>query len=108
MVVPQNNIIELWSFLNFLMPNMFGDSSKVWFQELNANSDREELAESMKAILNPFILRRLKTQVPPNHVCAFNSHQKVAMELPNKIEKIMECSMTEKQRLLYDNLIQRS
>lgn len=71
-VVPFSFCTELWSLLSFLMPDLFGAHTKPWFQQLSVaangtnNSNQDVYAkyvEDMKAILSPFMLRRLKSQV---------------------------------------------
>jgi SNF2 family DNA or RNA helicase len=66
----QNNIHELWSLLNFLMPDLF-DSSDVfdsWFIETEEEKDlnnegkekrNSELLLKLHRVIKPFILRFL-------------------------------------------------
>jgi ATP-dependent DNA helicase len=69
----QNNLRELWSLLNFLMPDIFDDLKQFerWFEfdELNAEETKQriiagerehQLVSKLHAILRPFVLRRLK------------------------------------------------
>ncbi|KAG5450102.1 SWI/SNF- matrix-associated actin-dependent regulator of chromatin sub A member 5 [Clonorchis sinensis] len=69
----QNNLHELWSLLNFLMPDLF--SSSELFDEMFKVSTEEEqnLIQRLHAILKPFILRRIKADVekklPPKKEC---------------------------------------
>lgn len=69
----QNNLDELWSLLNFLMPDIFDDldSFNSWFQ-MDAIFEREggkkimeaeartQIVTKLHAILKPFLLRRTK------------------------------------------------
>lgn len=60
----QNNLIELWSLLNFIMPQLF--SSKEIFTEYLKNADKEnrnKMVENLKDIIRPFLLRRNKRDV---------------------------------------------
>ena len=62
----QNNLGELWSLLYFLMPNVFGSIGH--FDELSKDLEKrkkkdKEIISTMKTILSPFILRRLKSMV---------------------------------------------
>eukprot|EP00842_Homolaphlyctis_polyrhiza_P000073 jgi/Hompol1/1066/HPOL_005504-RA len=102
----QNNLSELWSLLNFLMPDIFDDlgAFEEWFDFTNdlsvANGqqsssltvlDKETnawLVNSLHHILKPFLLRRLKTEV--------------AIDLPKKREYLLYAPMVPKQRELYD------
>lgn len=52
---------ELWSLLEFMMPDLFGTEDVDLKKLLNAE-DRD-LVGRMKSILGPFILRRLKSDV---------------------------------------------
>ncbi|UYV80458.1 SMARCA5 [Cordylochernes scorpioides] len=60
----QNNLHELWSLLNFLLPNLFDASNdfEEWFQNPNCLGD-EKVIKRIHRILKPFLLRRLKTEV---------------------------------------------
>jgi len=70
----QNNISELWSLLNFLLPDIFDDleSFQSWFDFSNVLESEEgdqsmeedsklEIISKLHHILKPFLLRRLKT-----------------------------------------------
>ena len=72
----QNNLAELWSLLNFLLPDIFDDldSFQSWFDFDNleagegAHKILDEEAEhsvisNLHTILKPFLLRRLKVDV---------------------------------------------
>ncbi len=66
--VLQNNVMELWSLLSLLMPSLFDSQSKEWFHQFNninntGGTSRDNFITKMKAILSPFMLRRLKAQV---------------------------------------------
>jgi len=68
----QNNLSELWSLLNFLLPKLFDDVDffQSWFDlsEFLPDNSSQELGEESKLkilgqlhqILKPFLLRRLK------------------------------------------------
>eukprot|EP01117_Protostelium_nocturnum_P009544 TRINITY_DN3404_c2_g1_i1.p1 TRINITY_DN3404_c2_g1~~TRINITY_DN3404_c2_g1_i1.p1 ORF type:complete len:948 (+),score=423.18 TRINITY_DN3404_c2_g1_i1:53-2845(+) len=91
----QNNLQELWALLNFLMPHMFNqENSAEWINQIDEASKKGEggeKIEKMKAILSPFILRRLKSEV--------------FQELPDKIEEIMKLDPSEVQKKLYDGVV---
>nr|CAB3485443.1 unnamed protein product [Digitaria exilis] len=57
----QNDLHELWSLLEFMMPDIFATGDVDLKKLLNAE-DRE-LISRIKSILGPFILRRLKSDV---------------------------------------------
>ncbi|CAI7628613.1 unnamed protein product [Penicillium glandicola] len=99
----QNNISELWSLLHFLLPEVFNDlnSFEGWFDFSSVldNRGQAELVEkrkrnlvtSMHAILKPFLLRRLKTDVEST--------------LPKKREYILYAPLTPEQKDLYREII---
>ncbi|WP_438619001.1 SNF2-related protein [Paraclostridium sp.] len=79
----ENNLIELWSIFDFIMPGYLYD--RVYFQNkfLNKDSNKE-----LKSLIKPFILRRTKKQV--------------IKELPDKIEKKFIVELNKEQKKLYD------
>ncbi|KAJ5826865.1 SNF2-related protein [Penicillium robsamsonii] len=99
----QNNISELWSLLHFLLPEVFNDlnSFEGWFDfssvlDNKGQADviekrRRNLVTSMHAILKPFLLRRLKTDVEST--------------LPKKREYILYAPLTPEQKDLYREII---
>ncbi|XP_067087110.1 SWI/SNF-related matrix-associated actin-dependent regulator of chromatin subfamily A containing DEAD/H box 1A-like [Osmerus mordax] len=93
----QNNLQELMSLLNFIMPNMFSSSTsqiaKMFSMkplEEQSRFQRDRITQA-KLIMKPFILRRVKSQV--------------LQQLPAKVEKVEFCSMSEKQQQLYQDLL---
>mmetsp|Transcript_2276 Transcript_2276/g.7559 ORF Transcript_2276/g.7559 Transcript_2276/m.7559 type:complete len:1035 (+) Transcript_2276:138-3242(+) len=92
----QNDIMELWALLHFLMPTLFQSHSefKSWFSSSLIGMSEGRLAVDKKltsrlhAILRPFILRRLK--------------QDVERTLPDKVEHIIKCRLSRRQKRLYD------
>ncbi|CAN4083258.1 unnamed protein product [Withania somnifera] len=72
----QNNLAELWSLLNFILPDIFSshDEFESWFDlsgKFSSESEKEEMEErrraqvvaKLHAILRPFLLRRMKVDV---------------------------------------------
>uniref|UniRef100_A0A7C8Z6E4 Protein CHROMATIN REMODELING 19 n=1 Tax=Opuntia streptacantha TaxID=393608 RepID=A0A7C8Z6E4_OPUST len=57
----QNDLHELWSLLEFMLPDLFV-TEDVDLKKLLTTDDRDLIAR-MKSILGPFILRRLKSDV---------------------------------------------
>ncbi|XP_006629564.2 SWI/SNF-related matrix-associated actin-dependent regulator of chromatin subfamily A member 5 [Lepisosteus oculatus] len=60
----QNNLHELWSLLNFLLPDVFNSSEDFdsWFDTNNCLGD-QKLVERLHIVLRPFLLRRIKADV---------------------------------------------
>lgn len=104
----QNNLSELWSLLNFIMPDIFADFEifHKWFDfsdlELKSSSQglnrlindelEKNLISNLHAILKPFLLRRLKKVV-------------LAGSLPPKREYIVNCPLTSVQKKLYKSAL---
>ncbi|KAI1416201.1 SWI/SNF family of DNA-dependent ATPase [Hypoxylon sp. FL1857] len=59
----QNNLHELWALLNFLLPDVFGDSEAFdqWFS--GQDSDSDTVVQQLHRVLRPFLLRRVKADV---------------------------------------------
>ena len=59
----QNNLHELWALLNFLLPDVFGDSEAFdqWFS--GQNEDQDTVVQQLHRVLRPFVLRRVKSDV---------------------------------------------
>ena len=98
----QNNIAELWSLLHFLLPEVFNDldSFEGWFDFSEVLDERSQktmekrkknLVSTMHAILKPFLLRRVKTDVET--------------ALPKKREYILYAPMTIEQQELYREIV---
>ncbi|KAJ2637778.1 ATP-dependent DNA helicase Snf21, partial [Coemansia sp. RSA 1694] len=100
----QNNLPELWALLNFVLPNIFSSAQSFdeWFNAPFANAggqDRIELNEEeqllvikrLHKVLRPFLLRRLKKDVE--------------VDLPDKIEHVVRCSMSAVQSRLYHQML---
>ena len=80
----ENNIIDLWSIFDFIMPEYL--DSILEFKSKYLASD--EYVEIVKKKVQPFILRRKK--------------EDVLKDLPPKISRIISVDMTNMQRKLYD------
>ena len=95
----QNDIMEIWSYLHFLMPNLFYSNIEFreWFhtQFYNAIHNNaalnKQIISSLHSILRPFLLRRLKKDVEK--------------QLPEKIEHVVYCELSRRQKYLYDEYI---
>jgi SNF2 family DNA or RNA helicase len=92
----QNDITELWSLLNFLLPQVF-DNLRFFqdvfeFDDPLAAEREQNIVSKLHRILRPFMLRRLKTQVE--------------QDLPPKLEVVVYCNMTDGQRELYEAIRQ--
>uniref|UniRef100_A0A8C5ATG7 Helicase, lymphoid specific n=1 Tax=Gadus morhua TaxID=8049 RepID=A0A8C5ATG7_GADMO len=100
----QNNLSELWSLLNFLLPEVFDDlkSFESWFDidtiksdgVVVANEQEETVLHMLHQILTPFLLRRLKADV--------------TLEVPPKKEIIVYAPLTLKQETFYKAVVDKS
>ena len=64
----QNNLMELWSLLNFLLPDVFSSSEDFdsWFQGKGGEGEdeaHENVVQQLHKVLRPFLLRRVKADV---------------------------------------------
>ncbi|XP_047489909.1 lymphocyte-specific helicase-like isoform X1 [Penaeus chinensis] len=97
----QNNLAELWSLLNFLMPEIFDslDVFESWFDvtEMMEDGSDEKIIQqerekqvigTLQKILSPFFLRRMKKDVN--------------LEIPPKKELLVYTPMTPLQLKLYE------
>eukprot|EP00906_Rhabdomonas_costata_P005720 RCo008508 len=109
----QNNLSELWSLLNFILPDIFDDleSFRSWFnfdevvsagqEDSNAvhrqiihSEQQSQVITKLHGILRPFMLRRLK--------------QDVGLDLPQKREVVLYCAATPKQWERYEAIRNKS
>ncbi|KAL5721619.1 DNA helicase [Ranunculus cassubicifolius] len=74
----QNDLHELWSLLEFMMPDLFA-TGDVDLKKLLSSEDKE-LITRIKSILGPFILRRLKSDVMQQLVPKTQKVEYVVME----------------------------
>ena len=99
----QNNLSELWSLLNFLMPAIFNDRNtfKHWFdvrgnlkEEVIDRERHKPIIETIQRIIRPFIMRRMKCDV--------------SLNLPPKMEILVYCPLTRVQKNFYKALLNRT
>ncbi len=89
----ENSIRDIWSLMNFLMPGYLG--SREDFREryeraiLSSRGSAEQARLTRR--LRPFILRRIKREV--------------MAELPDKLEQVAYCKLTDSQTLVYNSLL---
>lgn len=101
----QNNLPELWSLLNFLLPEIFDDLAvfESWFdvkelqqegtEKILKQEEEKHVLASLREILKPFMLRRIKTEVN--------------LKIPPKKELVVYAPLTELQHDLYKAVINR-
>ena len=79
----ENNLIELWSIFDFIMPNYLYNTTTFKKKFINNDDTKIELQKYIR----PFMLRRLKKDV--------------IRELPDKIEKNYYVELTKEQKKVY-------
>src|SRR5690554_1296153 len=88
----ENSTMDLWSQMNFINPGLLGGQStfKKQFLQPIEKKQNEQKAAKLHALIKPFVLRRLKTQV--------------ATDLPEKVTQVKYSTMTEEQEEIYENV----
>jgi len=105
-----NDLGELWSLLNFLLPTVFNsvDTFDQWFnrpfaqfgnsneddQNNLTNEERMFIIHRLHELLRPFMLRRVKSEVLD--------------QLPEKVEKILRCDLSSWQKELYKQISKKA
>lgn len=90
----ENRLSELWSIFDFLMPRFLGSYERFRERyELGIIGEDEEAAARLRALIEPFVLRRRKADV--------------LTDLPAKFESIRYVPLGREQRRLYDGAEQR-
>ncbi len=89
---------ELWSILDFLNPGFLGNQQ--FFQRrfgipIEKYGDRQSL-NTLRSLVRPFILRRLKTD------------REIIQDLPEKQEMNVFCGLSAKQAEIYQKLVEES
>lgn len=83
----ENNIKEYWGLMRLINPEIM-----VSYAAISKGLQDQELAERIKLVTAPFVLRRIKSEV--------------LKELPQKQEQVLYCEMDLKQRNLYEKLLE--
>ena len=92
----ENRLSELWSIFDFLMPGFLGtlDSFNERYEQPIQVANDAEARDRLRRRIQPFILRRLKTEV--------------AKDLPPKTETVAYCEMEPGQAALYKEVLDES
>jgi SNF2 family DNA or RNA helicase len=86
----ENSLTDLWAQINFLNKGLLGNLrffKREFVQPIEKNTDPEK-KERLQQFIQPFVLRRTKSQV--------------AKDLPDKIESVIYCDMTDEQKSIYE------
>ncbi|HUR45928.1 MAG TPA: SNF2-related protein, partial [Candidatus Saccharimonadales bacterium] len=92
----ENSVLDLWSIFDFLMPGYLGSAQdfKERYESPIVKGKDQAAQARLARRLRPFILRRLKSEV--------------AKDLPERIEQVSFCELTEDQRAVYERVIDAS
>ena len=88
----ENRLADLWSLFDFLNKGLLG-SAKEFSAFTKILQENEEGYSHLKQVVSPFILRRLKTD------------KTVISDLPEKIEMKTYSTLTKKQVVLYNKIV---
>jgi len=91
----ENRLMDLWSIFNFLNPGFLGTRSlfrKGFELPVQRNND-EHQTKVLKSLVEPFILRRLKTD------------KNIIHDLPEKVEQKIYCELTKEQASIYQSIV---
>ena len=94
----ENRLSELWSIMNFLNPGFLGSRSgfrNSFARPIERYGD-EQATQRLKKMVDPFILRRVKTDPT------------VIQDLPDKQEMKVYCTLSEEQATLYEAVVQEA
>lgn len=84
----ENNLIELWSIFDFIMPGYLYSKDEFTRKFLK---DDKNMLEELKLLISPYVLKRNKKDV--------------LKELPDKLENKVLVTLSKKQKELYDSLL---
>ncbi|WP_109831272.1 DEAD/DEAH box helicase [Reichenbachiella versicolor] len=88
----ENTTLDLWTQMSFVNPGLLGAKSyfKKHFQLPIEKKNDEGQTKKLYTIIKPFLLRRHKSQV--------------ATDLPEKVENVRYCTMSDAQEEAYDKV----
>ncbi len=90
----ENRLSDLWSLFDFLNPGLLGSVTafKRFVKQLEARE--HERYAPLRALVQPYILRRLKTD------------RRIISDLPDKTEMRAHCTLSRRQAGLYQKLVE--
>jgi len=91
----ENRLMDLWSIFNFLNPGYLGKQTQFRkTYELPVQRDNNPVQSAvLKKLIQPFILRRLKTD------------KDIIKDLPDKVENKIYCNLSKEQASLYEAVV---
>ncbi|MGB1012256.1 MAG: DEAD/DEAH box helicase, partial [Thiolinea sp.] len=91
----ENRLMDMWSLFHFLNPGYLGTAAqfkKAYETPIQRDND-QHLSRQLKRLIQPFILRRLKTD------------KTIISDLPDKLEQKVYCNLTKEQASLYQAVV---
>jgi SNF2 family DNA or RNA helicase len=91
----ENRLMDLWSIFNFLNPGYLGKQAhfrKIYELPIQRDNDPIQSA-TLKKLIQPFILRRLKTD------------KNIIKDLPDKVDNTIYCNLSKEQASLYEAVV---
>ncbi len=90
----ENHLGDLWSLFDFCSPGLLGSAAQFKkFANEKDESIRSRRLASIRQLIRPYVLRRLKTD------------PEVAPDLPAKTEMRVDCGLSPKQAALYQQVL---
>ena len=91
----ENRLLDLWSIFNFLNPGYLGTQTQFRksFEVPIQKSNNPRQSATLKKLVEPFILRRVKTD------------RSIIKDLPDKVEQKLFCNLTKEQASLYEAVV---
>lgn len=89
----ENRLSDLWSLFDFLNPGLLGNA-KEFSSFTKGLANNPDGYASLRKVVSPFILRRLKTD------------KTIISDLPDKVEMKSWATITKKQTVLYGSLVE--
>ncbi|MDF7823345.1 DEAD/DEAH box helicase [Pontiellaceae bacterium B12227] len=90
----ENRLGDLWSLFDFLNPGLLGNASQFKTFTKAIQSGNHEHYAPLRRLVNPYILRRLKTD------------KSIISDLPDKTEMTVFCGLNPPQAKLYKQFVQ--
>src|SRR5207245_10495069 len=90
----ENRLGDLWSLFDFLDPGLLGSASQFGSFVKRLANRREEPYAPLRRLIQPYLLRRLKTD------------RSIVADLPDKTEMKAYCLLSRRQAGLYEQAVQ--
>lgn len=91
----ENRLMDMWSLFHFLNPGYLGNATqfkRAYETPIQREGDTQRSSQ-LQRLIQPFILRRLKTD------------KSIIDDLPDKVEQKVYCNLTKEQASLYQAVV---